>query len=120
MAIGKRAARLTGLQQYKRMAESIECVDGDAAEAARFLTIAFSGMGDETSLELSPDGQNATVHHHGLRIVRDITGDERDTLLECWIELWRGAVSSHRTFIDVVLEDLGQELVWSLSPSATA
>ncbi len=118
LEIGKRAARLTGLQNYKRMAESIDCVDGAVAEAAHFLSIALSGMGDKTSLELSPNGQTATVQQRGLRIVRNMTGDERDALLACWVELWRGAVSSHQAFIEVVVEELDQELIWSLSPSA--
>ena len=46
LEIGQRAARLTGLQQYKHMADAMGCIDGDVADAARFLGAAFEGMGD--------------------------------------------------------------------------
>ena len=39
--IGKRSARLTGLQQFKAMADAVGCGDGDVHEAARFLGIEF-------------------------------------------------------------------------------
>ena len=114
--IGRRAARLTGLQQYKHMADAVGCTDGDVADAARFLAIAFSGIGDETELEISADRHSATVHQRGLRIVRGMDGDDRENMLSCWVELWRGAVSSHRAFIDTDVENHGETLVWHLSP----
>lgn len=114
--IGKRAARLTGLQHYRHMADAVGCVDGDVADASGFLAIAFAGMGDETELETSADRRFATLHQRGLRIVRGMEGDDRDNMLSCWIELWRGAVSSHRAFIDTGVEDRGDALVWHLSP----
>jgi len=118
--IGKRAARLTGLQQYKHMAEPLGCVDGNVADAAQFLDIAFAGMGDETELEISPDGRRARLQQRGLRIVRGMDNDDRDTMLSCWVELWHGAVSSHRAFINSRVEDLGDALIWHLSPSGEA
>ncbi len=118
LEISKRAARLTGLQHYQKMAQSVECVDGDASDAARFLAIAFEGMGDEAELDFGADGLSATVNQRGLRIVRGMTGEERHIVLASWIELWRGAVSSQRSFIDVAVEHLEDALIWRLSPSS--
>lgn len=111
--IGRRAARLTGLQQYQRMAAAMECVDGDASDAAQFLARAFRGMGDEVTVDQF--GVTTRIHQDGLRIVRDIEGADRQTLLSCWCELWHGAVASHRAFIDVETEDAVGGLVWLLS-----
>lgn len=114
--IGKRAARLTGLQQYKHMADGLGATDGDVAEAARFLAAAFEGMGDGTHLALARDGRFATLRQEGLRIVRGMADDERDVMLTCWTELWHGAVNSHRAFMEVGVEDTGAALVWRLAP----
>lgn len=114
--IGRRSARLTGLQQWRGMAEALACEDGDAVEAARFLALAFGGMGDAASVEAQ--GAGAVVRQDGLRIVRGIEGEDRETLLAAWIELWRGAVASHRAFIDVEVEAEGDGLAWRLTPGA--
>ena len=114
--IGKKAARLTGLQQYQLMADAMGCTDGDVADAAGFLAAAFEGMGDETSLEVSTDRRSATLRQDDLRIVRGMEGEDRENMLSCWIELWRGAVNSHRAFMDVSVEDTGDSLIWRISP----
>lgn len=113
--LGQRAARLTGLQQYRHMADATGCVDGGVADAARFLDTAFTGMGDATRLEVAADGRAATLHQRGLRFVRDIEGEERDLLLSCWIELWRGAIGAQRAFIEVTARNADDALIWRLS-----
>lgn len=113
--IGKRAARLIGLQQYRHMALATGCVDGDVADAAQFFAMAFEGMGDETTVSIGDDGDTASVRQTGLRFVRGIEGADRETLLSCWCELWRGAVASHRAFIDVEVVDEGGALIWNLA-----
>ncbi|MGD1924452.1 MAG: hypothetical protein ACFB03_09695 [Paracoccaceae bacterium] len=113
--IGGRAARLTGLQQYRFMADALDCEDGDVPDAARFLDAVLSGMGDDVRTETS-DGDFARVHQHGLRFVRGIDGSDRELLLSCWAELWHGAIASHRAFIQVTHEDRGDAVTWTLSP----
>lgn len=112
--IGKRAARLTGLQHYSHMASPTGCIDGGVADAARFLHMAFDGMGDSVAMTLAPDDQTASLRQSGIRFVRGIEGADRDTLITCWIELLRGAISAHRAFIDVNVQQDGAELIWSL------
>ena len=114
--IGQRAARLIGLQQYQHMADAAGCVDDGIADAAQFLAIAFEGMGDQVVLDLAPDSRFATLRQSGLRIVRDLPGADRDIMLACWIELWRGAVNAHRTFMDLSVEATTDALIWRLSP----
>ena len=115
--IGKRAARLTGLQQYCYMAEAMGCIDGSLGDAASFLKLAFGGMGDETELSVGDDGASATLHQRDLRFVRGIEGEDREILLQCWIEIWRGAICSHRSFMDVSAEVISDGLLWRLSKS---
>lgn len=107
--IGMRAARLTGLQQYRHMADAVGGVDGDAQNAAEFLSAMFAGMGDEIIVS------DATITHGGLRFVRGIDGADRDLLLTCWIEIWRGAIASHRAFIDIEASPRGERIFWRLT-----
>ena len=107
------AARLIGLQHYSRMADRVGGIDGEQADAARFLARMFRGMGDEVTVTDNADG-TISLDHGGLRILRGLAGSERDTLLACWIELWRGAIASHRTFMTLDVRDGGDRLTWTL------
>lgn len=118
VALGKRAARLTGLQQYQFMAESLGFSDGGVSEAAQFLALALTGMGDST--EVTGDDSHSTVRHHGLRIVRDMATDDRADMLSCWTELWRGALAARRQFSTVDTEDIGDALIWTIKPARPA
>ena len=111
--IGTRAARLTGLQQYSHMANSLNGIDGSIGNAAEFLTTAFEGMGDTVSR--TDDTDQIILRQFPLRIIRGLEGDEREILLACWIELWRGVLQSHREFMRLRCEDQGNELIWYLS-----
>lgn len=115
--IGQRAARLIGLQNYRYIADATGCIDGDVGDAARFLEIAFSGMGDPSLLQLNADTQSATLQQSGLRIVRGIDGADREMILKCWCDLWCGAIRSHRAFFDVSVEQKGDALIWRISQS---
>ncbi len=120
LAHGRLAARLTGLQHYRRMADAVGGADGGPWEAAEFLRAMFLGMGDGTDLEdYGEDTGRAavTLRQTGLRIVRGLDGAERDILLACWIELWRGAVASHRQFMTLDAEDEGDALLWTIRPA---
>ncbi len=110
---GRRAARLTGLQHYRQMAGAVGGVDGGPREAADFLAAMFRGMGDGAEVE-DAGGGAVSLRHTGLRIVRGIDGSGRGTLLACWIELWRGAVASHRQFMEVEAEPEGDALFWTI------
>lgn len=113
---GRRAARLTGLQQYRRMADAVGGVDGGPVEAADFLAAMFRGMGDGVEARDAGDGA-ASLCQTGLRIARGLAGAGRDNLLACWIELWRGTVASHRRFMEVEVEDRGDSLLWTIRPA---
>ena len=110
---GKLAARLTGLQHYRHMAGAVGGVDGGPTEAAEFLRAMFDGLGDGVELEDTGRGVVA-LRHTGLRIVRGLAGPERDSVLACWIELWRGAVASHREFMTVDAEADGDAVLWNI------
>lgn len=114
--LGRLSARLIGLQEYTRMAAAVGGEDAGPAEAAAFLAAMFAGMGDAAEVEIA--GRTAAIRHQGLRVVRGIEGEAREDLLACWTELWRGAVASHRAFIDVEARPEGEALRWTLTPAA--
>jgi len=91
-------------------------VDGGPAEAADFLAAMFGGMGDGVEAE-EAGGDAVSLRQSGLRIARGLAGAERDNLLACWIELWRGAVASHRRFMELEVEDRGDSLLWTVRPA---
>ena len=115
--LARRSARLIGLQHYPRMAQQVDAVDGDVADAAKFLVDIMSGMGDRCSLETHSDG-SIVITQTGLNLVRDIEGDDRRSLLLVWIELWRGAVHSHRAFMDVQCEVAADHVRWRIQTSS--
>ena len=110
---GRLAARLTGLQHYRHMAEAVGGVDGGPKEAADFLRSMFLGMGDRTEVQ-DAGPCIVSLRHAGLRIVRGLASPERDHLLACWIELWRGAIHSHRRFMSVDAEVGAHALRWTI------
>ena len=94
--------------------DRIEVKDGDAADAAAYLNQMFTGMGDTTILDVGD--VHITLQQQGLRIVRGLNGRERDLVLECWIQLWVGALQSQQIRKALRFEDLGDALHWQLSP----
>ena len=114
MDIGKRAARLTGLQQYQRMAQELNCKDGNLVDAAHFFYRLFFLVW-ETIYKTTTNNNNITINQSPLRIVRDIKDVERNIILEIWVELWIGCVMSHRRFMNLSAKVNHDELIWSLS-----
>ena len=109
LELGSLAARLTGLQYFAETAAMIEARDGDLDDAANYLAWMFQGMGDAVSID---DDARPCVRQDGVRVVRGLSGDERALVLECWIELWRGALASQRQIKTLAVEQSGDTLVW--------
>lgn len=112
--IGKRAARLTGLQNYALMAAQVGAVDGDVDDAAAFLVTAFSGMGDTATFSVK--GRERVIRHSGLRITRGMKAEAAELMMSAWIELWRGAINAHRAFMTFEVSQGPEELVWRIAP----
>ncbi len=112
--LGRRAARLTGLQQYPALAAAVNAREDGVAGAADFIQSIMTGMGDECLVEHREDA-GARILQSGLRVTRGLEAQERDTLLECWVELWRGAIHSGRVFLNVDCEIAEEQLVWSIA-----
>ena len=113
LAYAKRVARLTGLQNYATMRDSVGLPEGGVKEAAVFLSTLMTGMGDSCEIAKAADGTHS-VKQSGLRVVRGLDAGFRKDLLSCWIELWRGAIHSGRNFIDVGCDIEKEHLVWNL------
>ena len=118
LELGKTAARLTGLQNSRRLSEMVGTEDGGPEQAARLLATLFEGMGDGVAVDGGDDAQGLTIQQAGkqtgLRIVRGLTAAESDDLLECWIALWRGVVDGHRVFMDVSVTRTDDGLNWTI------
>jgi len=112
------AARLIGMQCYRECAERVGARDGGADCAADYLVRMMAGLDDAAHAEPAASRTRAVVRHAGLRVLRGLAGAERALLLDCWKELWLGAVRAHeavmRAQVDVVRTDSGDELVWTV------
>lgn len=115
LELGKRAARLTGLQHYSIMAAEIGTIDGEVADAAQFLQRMLEGMGETCTIEQV--SAEKSVVRSGQKIVRGLEGVEREDLLTCWTELWRGAIHAHRKFMDVAIDVEEGTINWTISAS---
>nr|WP_070958434.1 hypothetical protein [Hyphomonas sp. Mor2] len=111
--LGRKAARLTGLQNFPALASAVDTSEGGVGDAADFLQRIMAGMGDEC-VEAAT-GTEIHITQTGLRIVRGMDDDARDALLTCWIELWRGAIDSGRTFLETSCEIKPDRLIWRIS-----
>ena len=118
LELGKSAARLTGLQNWRRLSEAIGTEDSGPCEVARLLGEMFEGMGDDVNIEGASENARAIVQQRGLRIVRGLATQEREDVLACWIEIWRGVVHAHRAFMDVTVSPTTDGLEWVISESA--
>ena len=73
----------------------------------------MAGMGDDCTID--QDGARLRITQTGLRIVRGLEGAAREAVLDCWIELWRGAIDSGRAFLNVSCEVSAEQLTWTVS-----
>ncbi|MGI9324087.1 MAG: hypothetical protein ACR2PZ_02630 [Pseudomonadales bacterium] len=111
--LGSLAARLIGLQYYDQTRAMIEVADGDLGAAADYLCTMFTGMGDVA--EQRAHGDEIELQHTGLRVIRGLTETESALVLECWAELWRGAMAAQRQLKTLSYERVGQDLRWHLA-----
>ena len=115
-ALAGQAARLIGLQYYASTAVMLTATDGDVKDAAKYLAMMLSGMGDETQLMPTSDLKQAKIEQTGLRVVRGVEGADRELLLHCWQELWLGTVRSHRLMMTLTCEQTAEEtLLWTIT-----
>lgn len=109
-----RAARLIGLQYFAETREMIGAVDGSAADAAEYLTGMFTGLGDDAEIDVFADRREARVVQKGLRVLRGLEGDERGLLLQCWCQLWAGALASCRIIKSVNWNVEPETITWEI------
>ena len=86
--------------------------DGGIGVAAYYLAEMFEGMGDKVSRNVQADG--AEVLQEGLRIVRGLTADEAAIVLDCWSELWRGAMNAQRELKTLTWAQDGDSVTWQI------
>lgn len=114
LKLGKKAARLTGLQNYQNMADAVGAVDDDYQAVAAFLKSMLEGMGDEVQMTSCEISHSATLVQSGLRVVRGIEGAARQQILECWVELWRGCIDSHQQFFTTEITINDEKIIWTI------
>lgn len=107
-SLGGLAARLIGLQYFSETAALVDAKDGDVADAISYLAQMFLGMGD--TVEALSDA--SAFEHSGLRVVRGLQADERDLVLHCWVELWRGTLQSQQIRKTAVVNATDDGLQW--------
>ncbi len=113
LELGSLAARLIGLQYFAETASMIGARDGNLADAAEYLATLFAGMGDAVLVDASVDSVQLT--HSDLRVVRGLQGAERELVLACWTELWRGTMASQQQLKSLDVNVSTDTLQWRLS-----
>ena len=113
---GKLAARLTGLQHWRHLAGAVGSVDGDRTKRPSSCEPCSREWATRPRWKTpSQEAFPSTTPAFGLCGVSP--APERDHLLACWVELWRGAVHSHREFMAVDAEIDGDAILWNIRPA---
>lgn len=115
VTLASRAARLIGLQYLAESREMVNAADGKAVDAADYLQKMFNGLGDGVTVDASEDGHFATLSQSGLRVVKGLEQRERKLLLDCWCQLWAGALASYQVIKQVKTSFDDDEIVWEIS-----
>jgi hypothetical protein len=110
--LGGLAARLIGLQYFSETARMVDAEDSDLEAATGYLARMFAGMGD--SISVGSAGGTAVVEQSGLRIIRGLEPDEAVLVLDCWAELWRGAMSSQRELKTLSWDRRDDQIRWQI------
>lgn len=110
--LGGLAARLIGLQYFQETAAMVGAQDGDADAAAAYLAVMFTGMGDAVSIH--DDDGIPWVQQRELRAVRGLAGEERELVLDCWTELWQGAMASQRRIKRLEVRNAAEGRWWGV------
>ena len=113
----KRAARLTGLQNFAQMSQKLGIAEGGVDEASDFLMKVMLGMGDDCARSTNADGSIQIIQRKP-RIVRGLADDESANLIGCWIEIWRGAIHAQRQFMQVDCEFRAGDLYWRIAQAS--
>lgn len=113
-ALGGLAARLIGLQYFAETAAMVEAKDGGLDDAAEYLARMFEGMGD--GVEVDRGDARPCVRTEGLRIVRGLAGKERQLVLQCWSELWHGALASQQQLKTAEVLVDADAMSWRIGP----
>ena len=112
------AARLIGMQYHRETAALVGAVDGGADRAAHYLAAMFSGLDDDVAIEAGATPARARLRHRDLRVLRGLAPAERALVLDCWQELWIGAVRAHRAPMRVTVDAAepggAAGLLWSI------
>jgi len=108
-----RAAKLIGLQYLQDTLDMVGVEEADI-NAIQYLSLMFGGLGDACEVRDGVDGQSSILRQSGLRIVRDIEGDDREIILACWKQLWLGALASFRVMKEADVEISEDEIVWQV------
>ncbi len=111
-SLGGLAARLIGAQYFSETAGMIDAEDGGVEAAADYLCTMFAGMGDAATPTSQPG--EAIVRQEGLRIIRDLPEEEAAIVLECWAELWQGAMNAQRRLKSLSWERDGDSVSWRI------
>ena len=72
------------------------------------------GMGDGT--EVVSEDDRVQVKQSGMRVVRGHDGTERAIVLECWSELYVGAMRSQQQLKSLQIEEDGDGRTWTIRP----
>lgn len=110
-----RAARLIGLQYLQETMRMVGTLDGDVTDAVKYLVNMFTGLGDRIETSEADEQHAIELRHYAPRIVKGLDDGEREIILDCWQQLWKGALSSYRIMKKVETHIEAQQITWTIS-----
>lgn len=114
-----KAARLIGLQYLSETTQMVGATDGDVEGAARYLSEMFQGMGDRIELVKPGSGDGVELSHSELRIISGLNTRESELILNCWTQLWVGAMASYQVLKKATFNIDGGHISWHISDTVS-
>lgn len=115
-ALGGHAARLIGMQSWRETARRVGACDGGVQAAADYLMRMFAGMGDSVARSPGLPANIAVIEQRAPRVLRGLCGAARESVRDCWTQLWVGALRAHREPSALAVQWRDGDLVrWTVS-----
>ena len=111
---GTHVGRLIGAQYYQSLAKRFGLVEGGPREVVEFMSLIMQGLGNKCS-DIKHSRHSSEFRQRIPEFLHKSQA-KSDSLILCWIQIWKGIVMSHRVFMEATCEihDEIKEFQWTI------
>ena len=105
---------MIGAQYYQSLAKRFGLVEGGPREVIEFMSLIMQGLGNKCS-DIKHSRRSSEFRQRIPEFLHKSQA-KSDSLILCWIQIWKGMVMSHRVFMEATCEihDEIKEFQWTI------